>query len=151
MKSGARGFSRAARFACAIAFIPVLTAGRAPTEDRAARVDAIFAQYNLTTPGCAAGVAERGATTLTKGYGSADLEHDVRITPDTIFEAGSVSKQFTAASILLLARDGKLALDDPARKYIPELPDYGTPLTIRHSLNHTSGLRDWGRVAAIGR
>ena len=76
----------------------------------------------------------------------ADLEHDVPNTPDTIFEAGSVSKQFTAAAVLLLARDGKLSLDDPVRKYIPELPDYGAPLTIRHMLNHTSGLRDWGSV-----
>ena len=80
----------------------------------------------------------------------ADLEHDVPNTADTIFEAGSVSKQFTAAAVLLLARDGKLSLDDPVRKYIPELPDYGTPLTIRHMLTHTSGLRDWGSVAGIG-
>ncbi len=80
----------------------------------------------------------------------ADLEHDVRNTPETIFEAGSVSKQFTAAAVLLLARDGKLSLDDPVRKYIPELPDYGQPLTIRHMLTHTSGLRDWGSVAGIG-
>src|SRR5262249_52798644 len=84
-----------------------------------------------------------------KGYGMADLERDVKITPDTIFEAGSVSKQFTAAAVLLLARDGKLSLDDPVRKYIPELPDYGVPLTIRHMLNHTSGLRDWGGIAGI--
>ena len=69
----------------------------------------------------------------------------------TIFEAGSVSKQFTAAAVLLLARDGKLSLDDPVRKYVPELPEYspGPPLTVRHVLNHTSGLRDWGSVAAI--
>ena len=90
-----------------------------------------------------------GKPVLAKGYGMADLEHDVPITPDTIFEAGSVSKQFTAAAVLLLARDGKLSLDDPVRKYIPELPDYGAPLTIRHMLNHTSGLRDWGSVAGI--
>jgi CubicO group peptidase (beta-lactamase class C family) len=79
----------------------------------------------------------------------ADLEHDVRNTPDTIFEAGSVAKQFTAASVLLLAKEGKLSLDDPVRRYIPELPDYGPALLIRHMLNHTSGLRDWGEVAAI--
>jgi CubicO group peptidase (beta-lactamase class C family) len=70
-------------------------------------------------------------------------------TPDTIFEAGSVSKQFTAAAVLLLAREGKLSLDDPARKYVPELPDYPTPVTIRQMLTHTSGLRDWGNVAGI--
>jgi CubicO group peptidase (beta-lactamase class C family) len=79
----------------------------------------------------------------------ADLERDVPNAADTIFEAGSVSKQFTAAAVLLLARDGKLSLDEPARKYIPELPDYGAPLTIRHMLQHTSGLRDWGEVAGI--
>ena len=94
-------------------------------------------------------VSRKGAIVAEKAYGMADLEHDVAIRPDTIFEAGSVSKQFTAAAILLLARDGKLSLDDPARKYIPELPDYGAPLTIRHMLTHTSGLRDWGNVASI--
>jgi CubicO group peptidase (beta-lactamase class C family) len=69
--------------------------------------------------------------------------------PGTIFEAGSVSKQFTAAAVLLLAREGKLSLDDPARKYLPEIPDYGAPLTVRHMLQHTSGLRDWGEVMSI--
>ena len=141
-------FSRAIAFAMAFAAVPILIGGQTP--DNTARVDAVFSKYSASTPGCAVGVAEHGKPTLAKGYGSADLEHDVRITPDTIFEAGSVSKQFTAASILLLARDGKLSLDDPARKYLPELPDYGKLLTIRHMLNHTSGLRDWGSVAAIG-
>jgi CubicO group peptidase (beta-lactamase class C family) len=79
----------------------------------------------------------------------ADLEYDVALRPDSIFEAGSVSKQFTAAAVLSLAQQGKLSIDDPARKYIPELPDYGSPLTIRHLLNHTSGLRDWVSVEAI--
>jgi CubicO group peptidase (beta-lactamase class C family) len=78
-----------------------------------------------------------------------DLEHDIRNTPQTIFEAGSVSKQFTAAAVLMLASDGRLSLDDPARKYIPELPDYGVALTVRHMLTHTSGLRDWGSVAGM--
>ena len=122
-------------------------ARQAATPD--ARTDAVFAKYNRTTPGCAVAVSRKGAIVLERGYGAADLEHDVSIRPDTIFEAGSVSKQFTAAAILLLARDGKLSLDDPARKYIPELPDYGAPLTIRHMLTHTSGLRDWGNVASI--
>jgi len=113
------------------------------------RVDQIFARWKQDTPGCAVGVGVAGASVLQKAYGMADLEHDVRNTPDTIFEAGSVSKQFTAASVLLLAKEGKLSLDDPVRKYIPELPDYGPTLLIRHMLNHTSGLRDWGEVAAI--
>jgi CubicO group peptidase (beta-lactamase class C family) len=113
------------------------------------RVDAILSRWTAASPGCAVGVSQNGTAVLEKGYGMADLEHGVPIGPDTIFEAGSVSKQFTAAAILLLARDGKLSLDDPARRYIPELPDYGAPLTIRHMLQHTSGLRDWGNIAAI--
>lgn len=90
-----------------------------------------------------------GRVLVSKAYGMADLEHDVPNTPETVFEAGSVSKQFTAAGVLLLARDGKLSLDDPVRKYVPELPDYGSPLLIRHMLVHMSGLRDWGSVESI--
>ena len=112
-------------------------------------VDEIFSKWTSSTPGCAVGVAVGGKPVLLKAYGMADLEHDVRNTPDTIFEAGSVAKQFTAMAVQLLAGDGKLSLDDPVRKYIPELPDYGKPLTIRHMLTHTSGLRDWGSVASI--
>ena len=112
-------------------------------------VDEIFAKWTSATPGCAVGVAVGGKPVLLKAYGMADLEHDVPNTPDTIFEAGSVAKQFTAMAIQLLAGDGKLSLDDPVRKYITELPDYGKPLTIRHMLSHTSGLRDWGSVQSI--
>ena len=121
---------------------------RAPAS-LAASVDQVFAKWTADTPGCAVGVSVDGVPVLTKAYGMADLEHDVRNTPDTIFESGSVTKQFTATAVLLLAREGRLSLDDPARKYVPELPDYGTPLTIRHMLHHMSGLRDWGSVAGI--
>jgi CubicO group peptidase (beta-lactamase class C family) len=114
-----------------------------------ATVDAVFARWNSATPGCAVGVGVKGRPVLERAYGMADLEREVENAPDTIFEAGSVSKQFTAAAVLLLARDGKLSIDDPVRKYVPELPDYGVPLTIRHMLTHTSGLRDWGSVAGI--
>ena len=119
----------------------------AVVQDKA--VDEIFAKWSSTTPGCAVGVAVNGKPVLTRAYGMADLEHDVRNTPETIFEAGSLSKQFTAMAVMLLAKDGKLSIDDPVRKYIPELPDYGVPLTIRHMLTHTSGLRDWGSVESI--
>src|SRR4029453_17451623 len=78
-----------------------------------------------------------------------DLEHDVRNAPDSVFEVGSVSKQFTAAAVLLLARDGKLSLDDVVRKYIPEMPDVAANITVRQMLNHTAGLRDWGSLVAI--
>lgn len=120
-----------------------------PAHDLSAQVDQVFARWTTATPGCAVGVGVGGRSVLTKAYGMADLEHDVPIGPETIFEAGSVSKQFTAAAVLLLAAEGKLSLEDPARKYLPELPDYGVPLTIRHMLTHTSGLRDWGSVASI--
>src|SRR5215472_18700490 len=144
------------RLICVIAAAAVLTAVPVArfsqgTTGSAANVDAIFEKWaNASSPGCAVAVGVDGKPVLAKAYGMADLEHDIKNTPDTIFEAGSVSKQFTAAAVLLLARDGKLSLDEPVRKYIPELPDYGTALTIRHMLNHTSGLRDWGNVAAIG-
>src|SRR5437773_6762083 len=113
------------------------------------QVDAVFSKWTSSTPGCTVSVGVDGQPVLLKAYGMADLEHDVKNAPDTIFEAGSVSKQFTAAAVLLLAKAGKLSLDDPVRKYIPELPDYGAPLTIRHMLNHTSGIRDWGSVEDI--
>ena len=114
-----------------------------------ASVDAQFSAWSGETPGCAVGVAEQGRIVLEKAYGMADLEHDVPNRPDTIFEAGSVSKQFTAAAVLLLARDGKLSLDDSVRKHIPELPEYAAPITIRQMLLHTSGLRDWGSIESI--
>ena len=141
----------AAAIAAAAALTSAAAAGRGgqPTTSSAA-VDKLFARWTDSTPGCAVGVRAGGKTTVTKAYGMADLEHNVSNTPETIFEAGSVSKQFTAAAVLLLARDGKLSLDDAVRKYVPEVPDYGASLTIRHMLNHTSGLRDWGSVASIG-
>ena len=114
-----------------------------------AKIDALFARWTQSTPGCAVGVGVGGRSVLERAYGMADLEHDVRNNPETIFEAGSVSKQFTAAALLLLVKDGRVALDDPVRKYIPELPEYETPITLRHMVNHTSGLRDWGSLAGI--
>ena len=119
--------------------------------DAAKQVDRIFSEFDRPdSPGCAVGASIDGENVLAAGYGMADLEHNVRITPDSVFEVGSVTKQFTATAVLLLAQKGKLSLDDPVRKYIPEVPDYGTPITIRQMLHHTSGLRDWGIVAGIG-
>src|SRR5215469_13776605 len=114
-----------------------------------ADVDRIFSAFNTHTPGCAVGVAHHGTTVLKSGYGMADLERSVPISADTIFESGSVAKQFTAMSLLLLEKQGKISLDDPMRKYLPELPDYGAPLTIRHVLSHLSGLREWRLVATL--
>jgi CubicO group peptidase (beta-lactamase class C family) len=138
--------------AAALLTAAVVTASQpvpAQTSSTASDVDRMFAKWTSSTPGCAVGVAVGGKSVLTKAYGMADLEHDVPNTAETIFEAGSVAKQFTAMAVLLLVKDGKLSLDDPVRKHIPELPDYGAPLTIRHMLTHTSGLRDWGSVAGI--
>src|SRR5436190_4218019 len=139
-----------AALTCSVAFATVLAFASTAPSDMAAQVDRVFTRWNASsTPGCAVGVAVNGQPVLAKAYGMADLEHDARNTAETIFEAGSVSKQFTAAAVLLLATEGKLSLDDPVRKYIPELPDYGSPLLIRHMLNHMSGLRDWGSVEGI--
>ena len=136
--------------ALALAAAPALTAAAqsTPAPDTAA-VDRVFAKWAAATPGCAVGVAVAGTPVLTRAYGMADLEHDVPLTPDSVIEAGSVSKQFTAAAVLLLAREGRLSLDDQVRTHVPELPDFGVSLTIRHMLNHTSGLRDWGSIAGI--
>jgi CubicO group peptidase (beta-lactamase class C family) len=123
----------------------------AATAARADKLDDILAPFAKPgAPGCAVGVARAGQPTQLRGYGTADLENDVAVTPDTVFEAGSVSKQFTAAAVLTLVNDGKLALSDDIRKYLPEMPAYAAPITIDHLLSHTSGLRDWGEVAALG-
>jgi len=110
-------------------------------------VDAIFADLAKPgSPGCALGVYRDGKIVYAKGYGLANVEENVPITSETVFDVGSVSKQFTAASILLLEKHGRLRLDDDVRKYIPELPDYSQgrqKITILHLLNHTSGLRDY--------
>ncbi|MGB7208854.1 MAG: serine hydrolase domain-containing protein [Pyrinomonadaceae bacterium] len=103
----------------------------------------------MPAPGCAVGVSVNGESVFEKAFGLAEMEHNIANTPQTIFESGSVAKQFTAAALVLLQQEGKLSIDDPVRKYIPELPDYGASLTIRHLLNHTAGLRDWGSVMAL--
>jgi CubicO group peptidase (beta-lactamase class C family) len=99
-------------------------------------------------PGCAVGVTVAGAS-VTRTRGLADLERAVPLTPASIIEAGSVSKQFTAAAVILLSLDGALGLDDDIRRWFPELPTYEAPLTVRHLLTHTSGLRDWGAIVAL--
>jgi CubicO group peptidase (beta-lactamase class C family) len=118
----------------------------------AAVADSVFAEWNSThTPGCAVGVARHGKVLFQRGYGMANLETGTPITPETILESGSVAKQFTATAVLLLARDGRLRLDDDVRKYLPEMPRYDRTITIRHLLTHTSGLREWSSlVAAAG-
>jgi CubicO group peptidase (beta-lactamase class C family) len=119
-------------------------------KETTAKIDKLFAEWDKpTSPGAALAVIRDGAIVYKKGYGMAKLEDGIAMTPDKIFDIGSVSKQFTATCIVMLVRDGKISLDDDVRKYIPELPDYGTTITLRHLLHHTSGLRDYNSLLEL--
>jgi len=117
-----------------------------------AKIDAVMKPWTgSSTPGCAVAVVERGRVTFAKGYGMADLERNVPITAATVFDTGSLAKQFTAATIHLLAAAGKLKLDDDIRTYVPQLPVVSkTPVTIRHLLHHTGGLREYNELLTLG-
>ena len=129
---------------CTVA--PVSVSGQGALEDS---VDALFAQWNdAASPGVALGIVHRGRAVYRQGYGMANLEQGVPITPATVFDIASVSKQFCAFAILLLADDGHLSLDDDIRIHLQDMPDFG--ITIRHLVHHTSGLRDWPGTLAIG-
>jgi CubicO group peptidase (beta-lactamase class C family) len=124
----------------------------APTDTITRVVDRVFEAWrNTDSPGCALGVSRSGHVVYERGYGMANLETGTPITPASIFHVASVSKQFTAMAIMLLVHDGKLSVDDDIRKYLPEIRDYGTPITIRHLLTHTSGLRDQWELLSLAR
>ncbi len=107
------------------------------------KVDQLFERWNKKkSPGCVIGVIKDGKFLYKKGYGMANLDYDIPITPQTVFRIASVSKQFTAFSIMLLIKEGKIRLDDDIRKYFPEMPEYERIITIRHLIHHTSGIRD---------
>ena len=132
-----------AAIAAALLFPGCSVSAPAPVSFSNDRIDKLFAQWNRpNSPGCSVGVSRGGRLEYERAYGMANLELNAPNTPSSAFEAASISKQFTAMSVMLLAERGRLSLDDEVRKYLPELPDYGSPLTIRHLLNHTSGLRD---------
>jgi CubicO group peptidase (beta-lactamase class C family) len=135
-----------------LAVAVALSLAQAPPSDPQARVDEIFKEFAAPgSPGCTVAVYQDGKSVLSRAYGMANLDHDVRLTPSSIFHVASVSKQFTAAAILLLAADGKLSLDDDIRKHVPELPDFGKTITIRHLIHHTSGIRDqWSLLGLAG-
>ncbi len=136
-----------AALSCILASLGSAASAQAPKLD----LDKVFGSIAPTGPGCVAGVAFGDVSTVTAAYGQADLEHPDPLTPASIFETGSLAKQFTAAAMMLLVQDGKLSLDDDIRRYLPEMPDYGTPITIRHLLTHTSGLREqWSLLALAG-
>lgn len=127
---------------------PVQAQSLGPT----ASVDEVFAGWSRSDgPGCAVGVIRTGSLVYAQGYGSANLEYDIPITPSSVFHVASIAKQFTAMAVALLAADGRLSWDDDIRRYVPEVPDFGDPVTLRHLANHTSGLRDqWSLLRMAG-
>ncbi|MHB1329223.1 MAG: serine hydrolase domain-containing protein [Gemmatimonadales bacterium] len=134
------------------ALLTCLAASTLAAQSSIGRIDSLFMQQRGNDrAGCAVGVVKAGKQVFAKGYGMADIAQGLAITPHSVFHVASVSKQFAGMSLVLLAQAGKLSLDDDVRKYLPDLPSYGTPLTIRQFLNHTSGIRDqWNLLMTSG-
>jgi CubicO group peptidase (beta-lactamase class C family) len=140
------------------AFVPLAPSTEAAAQyivgardSQALRVDSVFRHFDrIDSPGCALGVYQNGTLRYARGYGMASLEHSVALSPRSVLDVGSISKQFTAMAMLLLEKDGKLSLDDPIRKHFPEMPAYADRVTWRRALSQTSGLRDlwtlWGQT-----
>ena len=127
----------------AIVFTIIIVCACGQIEENTA-VDNIFTEWNKPdVPGCALGIIKNGELIYAKGYGIGDLEHDIDLMPSSVFYLGSVSKQFVTFSILLLEEEGKLNLDDKIQEFLPDFPVYESPLTIRHFIHHTSGVRDY--------
>ncbi len=135
-----------------VATVPGRGSAQVATDSMSRWVDSIFAEYArpaAPSPGCAVGVSRSGQLVFAKGYGLADLARGTPIAPDTRFYLASITKQFTAMSVVLLAQDGRLSLDDDIRKWVPEVPSFGPVITLHHLLNHTSGLRDYLTLLAV--
>lgn len=130
-------------FLVAVAATALIAGGPGHAQDKDEEVDKIFSWVGKASPGCAVAASRNGKLVIDRAYGLADLERDVAITSESVFDAGSVRKQFIAAAILLLVEEGKLSLTDDVRTHIPQLPDYGHKITVDHLLTHTSGIRDW--------
>jgi len=152
-----RSRSRAALLAALLApatLVPVTAPAQPPALSAAqrARIDSVFAPFDGTTrPGCAVAVGQGTTMLHERGYGMSDLQHGIPIGPTSIFHVASVSKQFAAFAVALLAQDGKLSLDDEVQRHIPELPNYGKKITIRQLIHHTSGIRDqWELLQMAG-
>ncbi|MGE0555187.1 MAG: serine hydrolase domain-containing protein [Gemmatimonadales bacterium] len=142
--TGRQGF----RIGFCLALASLVGAAAIPAQELAkpslARVDSIFARYDKTSvPGCALGVFRAGEISYARGYGMADLNQGLAIDRQTVFYIASTSKQFTAMAVALAAEEGLLGLDDSIRKWVPELPAYADPITVRHLVHHTSGIRDY--------
>lgn len=132
----------------------VITSAEPVAKDKEGRIRQLVAASlggNAESPGVAIAVQQKGKIIYSEGFGYANLEYDVKNTPTTVFHIASVSKQFTAFAIAMLADQGKLSLDDDIRKYLPEMPDFGYVITINHLVHHTSGLRDqWNLLMMAG-
>ena len=118
-------------------------------KDTSDKIEKIFARYKPQNPGAQLTISKNGVILFSKAWGMANLENNIPMSLNNVSEAGSVSKQFTAAAILMLEMQGKLSLHDDIRKYLPEMPDYGEVIKIRHLMHHSSGLRDWGSIAEL--
>jgi CubicO group peptidase (beta-lactamase class C family) len=114
-----------------------------------ALVDSVFGEFDDQTPGAAIAVVHDARLVFAAGYGMANLDHDVPVGPETVFDIASVSKQFTGMAVSMLVEAGRIDLDAEARRYLPELPDFGDPLTVRHLVHHTSGIRDWPATLGV--
>jgi CubicO group peptidase (beta-lactamase class C family) len=124
--------------------------GQSIPDSVAKKIDSLFAKWNTTgSPGCTIGIVHNDSLIYAKGYGQANLEYGIANAPETIFHMASISKQFTAWAIILLAQQGKLSLEDDVRKYLAWFPDMKKKITIRNLLNHTSGIRDQWQLLAI--
>jgi len=135
-----------------LCLVPTIAGAQSLPDTTVARIDRLFQRFDSTSPGCLVGVGRDGKAVHARGYGMANLEYGIPLTRTSISESGSVAKQFTAAALALLQLDGKLSLDDDIRTFLPEVPDFGAPITIRHLLTHTSGLRDqWALLGLMGR
>ncbi|NQX77123.1 serine hydrolase domain-containing protein, partial [Gilvibacter sp.] len=114
------------------------------------QIDAVFKAWgNREVPGASLGIFKDGEILYSKGYGMANLEYNIPNDANSVFRIGSTSKQFTAACIVLLESEGKLSFDDPLSKFYPEFPEYAKKITVRHLLNHTSGIRDYLQLAYL--
>jgi CubicO group peptidase (beta-lactamase class C family) len=147
--------TKSAFAACLLFAMGIAARAVGPSPDPAdpaltSRMNSIFGEYRrAASPGCAVGIARAGETVIAEGYGIASLEHGIPISRDTVFDIGSAAKQFTAASIVLLEEDGKLSLDEPLARFVPELPEWSRRTTLRQLLHHTSGIRDYTGLLSL--
>jgi len=152
IRTAGRGLRTIAGQAALMALMALILAA-APylaADETTAKVDKLFAAWDkTTTPGAALAVIKDGKIVYERGYGLAKLEDGIVNTPDKVFDIGSVSKQFTATCVAMLVREGKIGLDDDIRKHLPEMPAYEQPVTVRHLLHHTSGLRDYNALLSL--